>query len=79
VLDGTASGGVTINDVMTHMFVRTCRTVDRRTGWGPTGAKRIPHVQSARGVYRQTEGRKQWHFFIRLRRSVRAFLSMRSW
>jgi coniferyl-aldehyde dehydrogenase len=57
VLDGTASGGVTINDVMTHMFVE-----DMPFGGigasgmgayrGETGFRTFSH---ARAIYRQTE------------------------
>jgi coniferyl-aldehyde dehydrogenase len=57
VLDGTASGGVTINDVMTHMFVE-----DMPYGGigasgmgayrGEAGFRTFSH---ARAIYRQTE------------------------
>jgi len=61
VLDGTASGGVTINDVMTHMFVE-----DMPYGGigasgmgayrGEAGFRTFSH---ARAIYRQTEAREQ--------------------
>jgi coniferyl-aldehyde dehydrogenase len=59
VLDGTASGGVTINDVMTHMFVE-----DMPYGGigasgmgayrGETGFRTFSH---ARAIYRQSEAK----------------------
>jgi coniferyl-aldehyde dehydrogenase len=60
VLDGTASGGVTINDVMTHMFVE-----DMPFGGigasgigayrGEAGFRTFSH---ARAIYRQTEAKE---------------------
>jgi coniferyl-aldehyde dehydrogenase len=60
VLDGTASGGVTINDVMTHMFVE-----DMPQGGigasgmgsyrGEAGFRTFSH---ARAIYRQTEAKE---------------------
>jgi coniferyl-aldehyde dehydrogenase len=60
VLDGTASGGVTINDVMTHMFVE-----DMPYGGigasgmgayrGEAGFRTFSH---ARAIYRQTEAKE---------------------
>ena len=60
VLDGTASGGVTINDAMTHMFVE-----DLPYGGvggsgmgayrGETGFRTFSH---ARAIYRQTEAKE---------------------
>jgi len=60
VLDGTASGGVTINDVMTHMFVE-----DMPYGGigasgmgayrGETGFRTFSH---ARAIYRQSEAKE---------------------
>jgi coniferyl-aldehyde dehydrogenase len=59
VLDGTASGGVTINDVMTHMFVEDMP-------YGGIGASGMGAYRGeagfltfshARAIYRQTEAR----------------------
>ena len=60
VLDGTVSGGVTINDVMTHMFVE-----DMPYGGigasgmgayrGEAGFRTFSH---ARAIYRQTEAKE---------------------
>jgi coniferyl-aldehyde dehydrogenase len=65
VLDGTASGGVTINDVMTHMFVE-----DMPFGGigasgmgayrGEAGFRTFSH---ARSIYRQTEAKEAVAFF----------------
>jgi len=65
VLDGTASGGVTINDLMTHMFVE-----DMPFGGigasgmgayrGEAGFRTFSH---ARSIYRQTEAKEAVAFF----------------
>src|SRR5262245_2844956 len=60
VLDGTASGGVTINDVMTHMFVEDMP-------YGGIGASGMGNYRGeagfrtfsqARAIYRQTEAKE---------------------
>jgi coniferyl-aldehyde dehydrogenase len=59
VLDGTASGGVTINDVMTHIFVEEMPfggigASGMGAYHGEAGFRTFSH---ARGVYRQSEAR----------------------
>jgi len=59
VLDGTASGGVTINDVMTHMFVEDMPyggigASGMGTYRGEAGFRTFSH---ARAIYRQTEAK----------------------
>jgi coniferyl-aldehyde dehydrogenase len=60
VLDGTASGGVTINDVMTHMFVEDMPyggigASGMGTYRGEAGFRTFSH---ARAIYRQTEAKE---------------------
>ena len=60
VLDGTASGGVTINDVMTHMFVEDMPyggigASGTGTYRGEAGFHTFSH---ARAIYRQTEAQE---------------------
>jgi len=60
VLDGTASGGVTINDVMTHMFVEDMPyggvgASGMGTYRGEAGFRAFSH---ARAIYRQTESKE---------------------
>jgi coniferyl-aldehyde dehydrogenase len=60
VLDGTASGGVTINDVMTHMFVEdmpfgAVGASGMGTYRGEAGFRTFSH---ARAIYRQTEAKE---------------------
>jgi coniferyl-aldehyde dehydrogenase len=60
VLDGTASGGVTINDAMTHMFVEDLPyggvgASGMGAYRGETGFRAFSH---ARAIYRQTESKK---------------------
>jgi coniferyl-aldehyde dehydrogenase len=65
VLDGTASGGVTINDAMTHMFAAGMPfggVGASGTGayQGEAGFRTFSH---ARAVYRQSESREAVEFF----------------
>jgi coniferyl-aldehyde dehydrogenase len=65
VLDGTASGGVTINDVMTHMFAAGMPyggVGASGTGayLGEAGFRSFSH---ARAIYRQSESREAVEFF----------------
>jgi coniferyl-aldehyde dehydrogenase len=60
VLDGAASGGVTINDVMTHMFVEDMPyggigASGMGTYRGEAGFRTFSH---ARAIYRQTEAKE---------------------
>ena len=60
MLDGTASGGVTINDVMTHMFVEDMPyggigASGMGTYRGEAGFRTFSH---ARAIYRQTEAKQ---------------------
>jgi coniferyl-aldehyde dehydrogenase len=60
VLNGTASGGVTINDVMTHMFVEDMPyggvgASGMGTYRGEAGFRTFSH---ARAIYRQTEAKE---------------------
>jgi coniferyl-aldehyde dehydrogenase len=60
VLDGTVSGGVTINDVMTHMFVEEMPyggvgASGMGTYRGEAGFRTFSH---ARAIYRQTEAKE---------------------
>jgi coniferyl-aldehyde dehydrogenase len=60
VLDGTASGGVTINDVMTHMFVEDMPyggigASGMGTYRGEAGFRTFSH---ARAIYRQSEAQE---------------------
>ena len=60
VLDGTASGGVTINDVMTHMFVEDMPYGGMGASGmgayrGEAGFRTFSH---ARAIYRQTEAKE---------------------
>ena len=65
VLDCTTSGGVTINDVMTHMFVEDMPyggigAFGMGTYRGEAGFRTFSH---ARAIYRQTEAKEAVAFF----------------